>query len=271
MPEGAQRYLDLLKRALTRTGFPDVVEVRARSRKRWLVAPLQAALRTRGYTLVERRPYGVESPYANPASPRETLLPVPRLDAIQETVETLLTDEIPGDLFEVGAWRGGGSIFLRAVLAAYGVRDRRVWVADSFAGFPGDSDRVPLDQGHDYTGGLGDEFFTVDVATVRANFERYGLLDDQVEFVEGWFSETLPATPVSRIALLLLDGDLYGSTRDALRALYPRVSPGGAVIVDDYGWEDTCRRAVDEFRDEHGIREPLQEVDTQMVLWHRSP
>ena len=139
--------------------------------------------------LVERHAYGLDTPVANPASPRETILPIPRLDKIQECIETVIVDGVSGDLMEVGAWRGGGSIFLRAVLAVYGIRDRRVWVADSFAGFPPDKDREPPDSGIDFTGRLGDDFFTVDVETVQGNFARYGLLDDQVEFLEGWFRE----------------------------------------------------------------------------------
>jgi hypothetical protein len=206
---------------------------------------------------------------ANPASPRETILPIPRLDTIQECIETLLVDDVPGDLVEVGAWRGGGSIFLRAVLVAYGVSDRRVWVADSFAGFPDDRDREPADRGIDFTGGLGADFFAVDVATVRANFASYGLLDDQVEFLEGLFHQTLPAAPIDTIALLLLDGDMYGSTSDALRSLYPKVPAGGFVIIDDYGWCDNCRRAVEEFRAATEIHEPMVPVDNQMVLWRR--
>ena len=268
-PESAQRYLDLMKRALTRTGFPDFVELRSRSWKRWIIGPVQAALRSRGYSLVERHPYGIDSLLANPASPRETILPIHRLDTIQECIETILVDDVPGDLLEVGAWRGGGSIFLRAVLAAYGVSDRRVWVADSFAGFPEDGDREPADRGIDFSGGLGGEFFTVDVGKVRANFARYGLLDEQVEFLEGWFHETLPAAPVETISFLMLDGDMYGSTSDALKSLYPKVPVGGFVVVDDYGWHDNCRRAVDEFRAAAEIHEPIVPVDNQMVLWRR--
>ena len=69
---------------------------------------------------------------------------------------------------------------------------------------------------------------------VKANFRRYGLLDDQVRFLPGWFKDTLQDAPIDRIAVLRLDGDLYESTIQALDALYPRVSPGGFCIIDDY-------------------------------------
>ena len=87
---------------------------------------------------------------------------------------------------------------------------------------------------------------------VRANFDRYGLLDDQVRFLEGWFADTLPMAPIEQLAILRLDGDLYESTMDALVPLYEKVSPGGFVIVDDYGAWEPCRKAVDDFRAQHG-------------------
>jgi hypothetical protein len=262
-------YLDLMKRVLTRTGFIDAVQLRATGWKRWGLGPVQHALASRGYALVQRDPQGSPLPWGNRASPCETILSIPRLDAIQQCVDSVLTDDVPGDLIEVGVWRGGGSIFLRAVLAAYDVRDRRVWVADSFEGFPDQAHRDPADRAVDYAAGLGDDFFAVDLATVRANFERYGLLDDQVMFLKGWFHETLPATPIDRLALVQIDGDLYGSTRDALDALYPKLSVGGFLVVDDYGTHEQCRRAVDEYRAAQRVDEPIRRVGEQMVLWRR--
>ena len=70
--------------------------------------------------------------------------------------------------------------------------------------------------------------------------------------------------------MLVLDGDLYGSTKDALCSLYRKVPAGGFVVVDDYGWSDNCRRAVDEFRGSNAIHEPIVAVDDQMVLWRRA-
>jgi O-methyltransferase len=65
--------------------------------------------------------------------------------------------------------------------------------------------------------------------------DRYGLLDDRVRFLVGLFEKTFPAAPIETLALLRLDGDMYGSTSVALDALYyPKLAPGGYVIVDDY-------------------------------------
>ena len=105
--------------------------------------------------------------------------------------------------------------------------------------------------------------------TVRELFARYDLLDDQVRFLPGWFRDTLPSAPMARLALLRIDGDLYESARDALAALYRRVSPGGFVIVDDYRCIPACRQAVDEYRQLEGITAPLREIDWTGVFWQK--
>jgi hypothetical protein len=90
----------------------------------------------------------------------------------------------------------------------------------------------------------------VSLKEVRRNFERYGLLDDRVQFLVGWFEDTLPTATIERLAVLRLDGDMYSSTHHVLSALYPRLSVGGYVIVDDY-YLDTCRAAITDYRAQH--------------------
>ena len=109
----------------------------------------------------------------------------------------------------------------------------------------------------------------VSLEQVQANFARYGLLDEQVRFLPGWFRDTLPTAPIRRLALLRLDGDLYESTWIALESLYPKLSPGGFAIVDDYGAIPACRAAVDEFRAAERITESLIEIDWTGVYWRR--
>ena len=105
---------------------------------------------------------------------------------------------------------------------------------------------------------------------VRNRFERYGLLDEQVKFLRGWFRDTLPSAPIERLALLRLDGDLYDSTYDALDALYPRLSVGGYAIVDDYGRFAECRDAVHDYFDATGTKADVQRVDDDAVFWQKS-
>ena len=105
---------------------------------------------------------------------------------------------------------------------------------------------------------------------VRDRSKRYGLLDEQVKFLRGWFRDTLPLAPIERLALLRLDGDLYDSTYDALHALYPRLSVGGYAIVDDYGRFDECREAVHDYFDATGTEADLQRVDDDAVFSQKS-
>ncbi len=128
-----------------------------------------------------------------------------------------------------------------------------------------DPERYPHDAG-DFNH-LAEEL-AVSLDEVRANFERYGLLDDQVRFVKGWFKDSLPGLAEREWALIRLDGDLYESTMDGLRNLYPRLQPGGFLIVDDYGY-DKCRAAVEDYRREHEISEPIQPIDWAGAFWRR--
>jgi hypothetical protein len=191
-----------------------------------------------------------------------------RLDNLQYCVEDVLARGVPGDLIETGVWRGGSTIFMRAILKVHGVTDRRVWVADSFAGLPPpDEARYPADRGDQFY--LSPEL-AISLEQVQANFERYNLLDEQVRFLKGWFSDTLPRAPIDALAVARLDGDMYGSTMDALTHLYPKLSRGGYLIVDDYGALPACRQAVHDYRDAHGITEEIVTVDWTGAYWQRS-
>ena len=157
---------------------------------------------------------------------------------------------------------------MRAILKAYGVTNRRVWAADSFQGLPyPDVQRYPhdADDPHHRYGVLA-----VSLEEVQENFRRYGLLDDQVRFLKGWFRDTLPAAPIKHIAVLRLDGDMYESTWEALTSLYPKLSVGGYAIMDDYKVIRSCRQAVDEYRSGQGIGDEIMEIDWAGVFWRRS-
>jgi len=187
-----------------------------------------------------------------------------RLENVRQCVEHVLSDGVPGDLIETGVWRGGTTIFMRAMLKAHGA-DRLVWAADSFAGLPDpDLTTYPLDREFEGHGKLD-----IGIDEVRGWFERYGLLDDGVRFLEGWFKDTLPTLSDRSFALVRLDGDMYGSTIEALTALYPRLSPGGFLIVDDYGAYEACRQAVTDYREQHGITELIVGVDWTAVYWRK--
>jgi O-methyltransferase len=197
----------------------------------------------------------------------DTMIGEKRLDNIQYCVEQVLNEGVEGDFIECGVWQGGATIFMRALLQAYEVVDRTVWVADSFEGLPDSTLEVDI-QGF---GNLSKEVYpalAVSEEQVRANFEKYDLLDEQVKFLKGWFKDTLAQAPIEKLAILRLDGDLYESTMDALKALYHKVSIGGFVIIDDY-FLGPCREAVTEFRSQHNINAPLLEIDDKGIFWKK--
>lgn len=249
MSSTAQLYLDLMKRVLTNTIYED--------------APIPASWAPAvAYDELNRR-LGVDWP-----STAHTMVGMRRLENVEDCVKAVLRDNVPGDFVETGVWRGGTCIFMRAVLKAYGVEDRRVWVADSFEGMP-----PATETSHEGDRALATDryntFLATDADTVRGNFERYDLLDDQVEFLPGWFKDTLPSAPMDRLAVLRLDSDLYESTMDTLVHLYPKLSPGGFVIVDDYHIP-VCRDAVHDWRAAHGIEDPIEDIDGLGAFWRRT-
>ncbi len=103
---------------------------------------------------------------------------------------------------------------------------------------------------------------------VQNNFWKYDLLDESVQFLKGWFKDTLPTAPIEKLAILRLDGDLYESTMDSLSSLYDKVSNGGFIIVDDYVLP-TCEPAITDFRKARNIQEPLVRIDNHAVYWRK--
>ncbi|WP_454785528.1 TylF/MycF/NovP-related O-methyltransferase [Legionella sp. WA2024007413] len=100
-------------------------------------------------------------------------------------------------------------------------------------------------------------------------FKRYDLYDDTIKLMPGWFKDTLPQMQeqIEQIALLRIDADFYQSTLDVLNTLYPKLAQNGICIIDDYGGFTECQRAVDEYRKQHQITEPLESVDGTCYYW----
>lgn len=230
-------YLELLKRALI-----DALG------HRLLMTPAMAPEKIRPAKW-EHREVGRDYPYN-----ATTMIGLQRLNHLQECVETVLAENVPGDLIEAGVWRGGAGILMRAVLDLH-ESDRTVWLADSFQGFPDTHGQIPV--------------LPTPLEEVEANFRKYGL-DGGVRFVPGWFDETLPPLKEHTWSVVRLDADLYESTTTALECLYPGLSPGGYLIVDDYGPVAQCRRAVDEYRERNAITEPIEEIDWSGVFWRKT-
>lgn len=238
-------YLDLLTRTLTNTIYGDPSNHPARP----------------GLYQAHIREVGQDWPVL-----AHTMVGTRRLENLRDLTQRALDEGIPGDFIETGVWRGGCCILMRGVLAANEVTDRKVYVADSFAGLPPPNAKAfPADAGFHLEQHTQ---LAISLDQVKDNFSRYGLLDDQVVFVPGWFSQTLPTLEAGPFALIRLDGDLYESTHLALTALYPKLSPGGFVIIDDYVL-GPCQKAVEDFRTSHGITAPMHTVDWAAVWWRK--
>jgi hypothetical protein len=246
-------YIDLLKRSLTNTIFRDEPDANQDDTVRYVAEAI---------THYQK-------------SPAISMLPLARFDNLQFCITDIIQSGVRGDLVETGVWRGGATIFMRAMLKIYNVTDRVVWAADSFEGLPEpDADRFPLEAKAFKSAAMTKYYnhLAVGIEEVRRNFEAYGMLDDQVKFLKGWFKDTLPSAPIESIAVLRLDGDYYESTRDALSNLYDKVSIGGYLIIDDYGEDHWtyCRKAVDEFRLERQIADAMVRVDKPCAFWRKT-
>ena len=265
-------YLELLMGCLTRSIFGEKYRpvTAPRGSLRWaLYWPVRRLLGTARLEIVRRYDLdpGVRASGHDWPVDAETMVGLRRLENLQSCITDVLNRQVPGDLIETGVWRGGACIFMRAVLKVHGDTTRTVWAADSFRGLPKPNVQAnPVDAGDRL---WSYQNLAVPVAEVRSNFARYGLLDGQVRFLEGWFSETLRSAPIESLAVLRLDGDMYGSTMDALTALYPKLSVGGYVIVDDYYAMPSCRQAVSDYRSAHGITDEIIDIDWTGVYWRR--
>ena len=188
-----------------------------------------------------------------------TLLTKKQLDLIENCVLAVEKKGVPGDFIEAGIWRGGAVILMRALLKAYGIADRKIYAADSFAGIPKNASNRndPVDNWSDR--------WVATLPEVRQNIERFGLLDDRIVFTVGFFADSLKTLAGKRFALIRLDSDSYDSVMTSLDYLYPMVSKGGVVIVDDWHLMG-CRQAVLDYRTRHGIEEDILTYD-QNAYW----
>jgi O-methyltransferase len=189
-----------------------------------------------------------------------TMTGVPRLLALVDSVRYCVHREIPGAFAECGVWLGGSVAAILLTLKELGSVDRDIFLYDTFEGMtaPTEHDtsrfhqpaveawREAEQRRERIYGGLFDpSFFNEDA--VRAKLLATGYPGERLHFVKGPVEETIPATVPDTLALLRLDTDWYESTRHELHHLYPLLSPGGVLLIDDYGHWEGCRRAVDEY------------------------
>lgn len=182
-----------------------------------------------------------------------TMTSIERLYALHEAVRYVVSADIPGDIVECGVWRGGSSMMAAIALRELGAR-RLMWLYDTFDGMPppGEHDvRYTGENAHsllesaERAPGAWNEWAWATLDDVRANMASTGY--GTVKYVVGPVEETIPSNAPEQIALLRLDTDWYESTRHEMQHLYPRLSDGGVLIIDDYGHWQGARRAIDEY------------------------
>jgi O-methyltransferase len=183
-----------------------------------------------------------------------TMTSIERMYALYQAVRHVHAAAVPGDVVECGVWLGGSSMLAALTLDSLGDCERHLWLYDTFQGMPpptevdrsltGEHARDALKR----TDSVGMAMRAVaGLAEVKANLATTGYPSDHLRFVEGMVEDTIPAVAPEQISILRLDTDWYESTRHELRHLWPRLSPGGVLIIDDYGHWQGARRAVDEF------------------------
>ena len=195
-----------------------------------------------------------------------SMLPGHKLDTLRYCIEDCLKNSITGDIIETGVWKGGATIYCAGILKAHGNTDKKIFVADSFEGLPPpDAVKWPEDKG-DTSYERTD--LAISVEDVKDNFRNFNLLSENIVFIQGFFEHSLQSADIQKLAVLRLDGDMYGSTMTVLEQLYHKLEIGGYLILDDW-LISGARQALLDFRERLGIKEALYE-DFSGVFWKKT-
>ena len=267
------QYLDLLKKTLIdfnriemKEYFPVYGDYNLRAR---ILGTVNSMLSSRNLVICKQSRYTKEDRIEGRDLPlyADTMIGLKRLENIEFCFNEIIKNKIEGDFIETGVWRGGATIFMKALLDLEGITNRKVWIADSFEG-------LPKPNAEKYEADKDDKLYKYDSLriseeVVRQNFIKYNLLDNNVKFLKGWFKDTLPVAPIEKLALLRLDGDMYESTMDGLVNLYPKLSKGGYIIVDDYNAIEGCKKAITDYRNKHNITSEIFTIDWAGIYWKK--
>ena len=195
-----------------------------------------------------------------------TMTSIERLYAMHKAVEHVARAGVQGAIVECGVWRGGSMMMAALTLAALGKADRELFLFDTFAGHPRPNPERDLRQHYEFwlqrrRTDQSSSWAEVTLEEVRSNLASTGYPPDRLRFVKGVVQETIPTAAPEAIALLRLDTDWYDSTAHEMRHLYPRLVPGGVLILDDYGEMPGQKQAVDEFCEQNGVNLLLNRID----------
>jgi hypothetical protein len=199
-----------------------------------------------------------------------TMTSVERVFSLVHAVDYVIAAGIPGSMVECGVWKGGSMMAVAHALTGLGVRDRNLYLFDTYEGMtrPGEADvsfagePAAVHFERNKTDADSSDWCRASIDEVRANVLSTGYPEDRIHLVRGKVEDTVPAHAPGEISILRLDTDWYESTMHELVHLYPRLSPGGVLIVDDYGYWQGSRRAVDEYFRSQGRPVLLNRIDS---------
>ena len=192
-----------------------------------------------------------------------------RIFALCQAVNYIVTNQIPGDIVECGVWKGGSMMAVAKTLLELNDTSRHLYLFDTFEGMT-----QPSEHDIDYRGIEASKQLVesnkqkedsiwcyAPIETVKSSVYSVGYDTKKIHFVKGKVEDTIPEQAPSKISLLRLDTDWYESTRHELNHLFPRISAGGVIIIDDYGYWQGTRKAVDEYIVENNITILLNRID----------
>lgn len=198
-----------------------------------------------------------------------TMTSIERIFALIEATRYIVRADVPGSIVECGVWRGGSMMAVAHTLKQLGKEDRDLYLFDTYEGMT-----RPSEIDIDYKGEVAVKTFMqkkrseessswcyASIEEVKRNLYSTGYNHERMRFVKGRVEETIPGSAPERIALLRLDTDWYESTRHELHYLFPRISRGGVLIIDDYGYWQGCRKAVDEYLSQNNVNILLNRID----------
>jgi hypothetical protein len=193
---------------------------------------------------------------------------VERLKSLIDAVNYVSTNGIEGDFVECGTWKGGSVMCMQKKLIELNQADRKFWVFDTYEGMPEPDD---LDKNFKQTSAqqlMNEEEKEKSLTWAYSNYEETtgnilstGYPKEKINFVKGLVENTIPQTPIDKIAILRLDTDWYSSTKFELEHLYPKLVKGGVLIIDDYGHWEGCKKAVDEYFTNNNIPIFMMRID----------
>ncbi|ARF77112.1 methyltransferase [Kitasatospora albolonga] len=236
-------------------------------------APMKAPVKTPAKTPVKKPALAFPEDYDDEA--REiiravkpyTMTSPERLNAFILATRYIARHNIPGDIVECGVWRGGSMQACARTLLSVGETERELHLFDTYEGMTPPTaedlrrDGRPAQELLDAQGKDRPIWAVASLEDVQAGFEQVPYPKERVHYVRGPVEDTVPGQAPEQISILRLDTDWYASTRHELEHLYPRLVSGGVLLIDDYGYWQGSRQAVDEFLDKTGERLLLLRMD----------